>query len=116
MEVVREEEEDVQLTFEGLPVARTKVKLPGTKPIDAVFQGEALELRDGDKVTVQVTAVVEYASIGAKYDNRGMAKEPRRRVHPVKPLPGARIIGVERKTHDDLYGARREADLESALD
>lgn len=94
----QEDEQDIQLEFEGLPVQglRLFVGSLGTF-VCRDDEGQALELHEGDTVAIQVEVQVKGVYTGAGYKGRIQVK-PRNRIHMTQVLDGTQeVVGVTRR-------------------
>ena len=102
-------EEDTQLAFfEPKPIQSRSIKV-GPSEVECRIEDEVLDLEEGDVVEVTLLAVVEFATLGAKYKMAGKdaklhpwatAAKARTVTYSAAPLQGRSIVQSVKKRSD----------------
>ena len=100
-----------QLTFEGREVSASRVVFPGLGEADFVPPEGATAPKQGDRLTYEVTFVVDSVTLPEKHDKDGVATDTLKRIAVLKPIwPGLELKAfVSRADMQAAYDAAHSA-------
>ena len=93
-----------QMTFEGREVSASKIVFPGLGEVDYIPPDGGAAPKQGDRMTYEVTFVVDSVTFPEKHDKDGVATDTLKRIAVLKPTwPGLSLKAVV--SREDMLAA-----------